>query len=519
MKKNNWHDFYDEISLLGMGGNGKVYKVNRKKDNELLALKELYQNSKEKKERFEREVQIVTQNQQTVSGIIPICNSDLKDYWYTMPIAIPIMKYIDDNQLEMLDIIKGTIFLCSTLETLHQKNIEHRDIKPDNIYFYKGKFCFSDFGLADCLENTNDDTKTNKGLGAIFTIAPEMKRDPRHADAKKADVFSLAKTLWMLLTGDKKGFDGEYDYSNKKLCIYNKGRAKGKHTAEIEMALRDATNSDPENRPTISQFKKELENWVNIYRDGKKSQESDWRFIKTQMFGKYSPRTVCWENNTDIVNILNIVGSSAGYNHMLFSSQGGLDFSSAKNANEESCIELCDTTGFYYVGKPKMLSYESFDNNSKWNYFLLEFDQIKPIFDKHMGDYECEYLIEDVPGHYLPEEDYDFNSESSASKEISRTKEVSRYVKGKFLFVQKTGPYNGIRNTYDGRHGDVSRNEFRSYIECLIKTYSILDDFLKRKNPGYTQKERERKILFSDTFEKNPFKSKKGSNESKTIPK
>ena len=45
----------------------------------------------------------------------------------------------------------------------------------------------------------NDDfTKSDRGLGAIFTIAPEMKRNPKPADASKADVFSLAKTLWML---------------------------------------------------------------------------------------------------------------------------------------------------------------------------------------------------------------------------------------------------------------------------------------------------------------------------------
>lgn len=49
-------------------------------------------------------------------------------------------------------------------------------------------------------------------MGAVFTISPEMKRNPKEADGKKADVFSLAKTLWMFLTKDEKGFDGVYDY-------------------------------------------------------------------------------------------------------------------------------------------------------------------------------------------------------------------------------------------------------------------------------------------------------------------
>jgi len=36
---------------------------------------------------------------------------------------------------------------------------------------------------------------------------PEMRRNPDKADGKCADVYSLAKTLWILLTKETKGFE------------------------------------------------------------------------------------------------------------------------------------------------------------------------------------------------------------------------------------------------------------------------------------------------------------------------
>ncbi len=119
-----------------------------------------------------------------------------------MPIAISAVDYIARNKLDIKEIVKGVVSLSETLEKLHKKDICHRDIEPSNIYYYNNKFAFGDFGLVDFPDNADDFTKSDKGLGAIFTIASEMKRNPKKADSKKADVFSLAKTMWMFLTNN-----------------------------------------------------------------------------------------------------------------------------------------------------------------------------------------------------------------------------------------------------------------------------------------------------------------------------
>ena len=182
-------------------------------------------------------------------------DDDCENYWYTMPIAQPVMEFINEKNLQ--EIVNGVLQLCETLEQLHDKRIHHRDIKPSNIYYYEGRFSLGDFGLVDFPDN-DDFTRSDQGLGAIFTIAPEMKRNPKVADASKADVFSLAKTLWMFLSGDEKGFDGVYNHLDESHSLRYVSRFKDEHLVEIDELLKDSTNNDPNLRPDIHMFKERL---------------------------------------------------------------------------------------------------------------------------------------------------------------------------------------------------------------------------------------------------------------------
>lgn len=221
------------IKELGKGGNARVFLVKDRKTSNEYALKTLYNKSEEKKCRFIDEIHIIYQNSD-IKGIIPIIEYSEKEYWYTMPIAISVIDYIKSEKKEVKEIIFGVIELAETLEKLHLRGIAHRDIKPSNLYYFEGRYCLGDFGLVEFPDNPNDFTRSDKGLGAVFTIAPEMKRDPKHADGKKADVFSLAKTMWMLLTGDERGFDGVYNFLDKSHSLRSLDKFKEMHTVEIE---------------------------------------------------------------------------------------------------------------------------------------------------------------------------------------------------------------------------------------------------------------------------------------------
>ena len=274
-KQRAWESQFEKIEPIGEGGNAEVYRVKHNTTGQEYALKDLVEGGPEKRNRFIEEIHIMREYGSTITGILPIFDYSEDQHWYTMPIAMPVMKYIKINNLSIKEIIAYTIDLCDTLIGLHKEGISHRDIKPSNIYFYDQRFCFGDFGLVDFPESENDFTKSDKALGAIFTIAPEMKRNPKDADGKKADVFSFAKTVWMFLSDDEKGFDGVYNYKDPRFGLHCTVKYKNEHLVELEELLTDATSNDPSERPTIVEFKNRLINWLAIYSDHYKSQLSD----------------------------------------------------------------------------------------------------------------------------------------------------------------------------------------------------------------------------------------------------
>lgn len=497
-KMYKWEAKYEIIETLGEGGNARVFLVKDKGTGNEYALKTLYNKSEEKKQRFIDEIHIICQNAD-IKGVMPIIEHSREEYWYTMPKAIPFIDHIKSEQKGIKEIICGVIELAETLEKLHSRGIAHRDIKPSNLYYLEGRYCLGDFGLVKFPDNPNDFTRSDNGLGAVFTIAPEMKRAPKHADGKKADVFSLAKTMWMLLTGNETGFDGVYSLLDKTHSLRSFDKCKDVHTVEIEKLLVSSTGNAPEERPDIAGFGKQLKEWMIIADDPCKAQESEWLFLTSYIFRENQPESSCWTEINGIVNILNIIGSIPAYNHMMFSDMGGLDLAYAEMASEKDCIYIYDTLGICFVVKPKRLYYEGFDGYCRWNYFLLEFDTLQPIMEKY-GNLNYEHLVEDYPGNYVSAKyaQYHVYDYDSGEKLPPNYKVVYRYLEGKLLIVLKNGPYNSIKLTYDGRHGMCSNIVFRDYIADLIRRVELL------KAMGGDEEQ----ILNSPKVSRNPFKQK-----------
>jgi serine/threonine protein kinase len=479
---------YKPSERLGQGGNATVFlaKLAKNNDSPEFALKVLNSSGnkfREKVERFKIETELVLRIQNDIKGIIPILEhnfpvNDESSYWYIMPCATPINKHFA-GESSIDEKIKCVIDISIVLKELHSNDIVHRDIKPSNIYLYENSYALSDFGLVDYPEK-DDLTRIGEPIGAKATIAPEMKIDAINADGKKADVYSLAKTLWMLFVGKDYAFEGTYNPESELMGL--RKFYKSMHLVELEQLLIDSTLDNPYLRPSIEEFSQRLIEWSNIYNDFKRSNLSQWRYIQERLFVKAIPKVASWEDIDDIITVLNLLGSMPNLNHMFIPSGGGQDLNNAERAAEVGCIRL-KCGGGYYIIKPKRLIVESIDKDFMWSYFRLELDNLNPIFSTEDNQMR-ELLTEDLPGHYISWKNGNYGYYDDGSKLPDDFKLVDRFLQGSFVFFSKASIYNDIAGTYDARHNKMDAEGYRAYIEQMKKDYTGIefDHFYSKYN-------------------------------------
>ncbi len=456
---------------LGGGGNGDVRKVTVIATNELVALKCLkneVKNDQERRLRFKDEINTMVAIGPSCPGVIPILDYSVEGCWYTMPIAEKIERECSDIDKT----VDAVIQVAETLTQLHAQGYAHRDIKPMNMLYYNGRFVLCDFGLVDIPDNPHHLTRENQRLGAIRTIAPEMTRDPKHADGKKADVYSLAKTLWILLTGNKDCFDGRYNFMDNSMSLHQFDDLKKHHLVEIDRLLTDSTANNPEDRPAMTEFCEALKEWKRIKDNSTLMHLSNWNFIKGYMFQGEAPETSNWSNPQEIVNKLNILRVLPLYAHIFFPDRGWSQFMSAELAPEAGCIDLFTGLGIMRV-KPVRMLFESF-TQPFWNYFLLELQEQQVVVNTQVTDFE-ECVCEDTSGHYVNAEYFNYGvyDYDSGQKLPEGARLIHRYLKGKFLFIPKFGPYNSIGSADDGRHTFCTSEKFREYVGALQNVFNL----------------------------------------------
>ncbi|ORZ19773.1 kinase-like domain-containing protein [Absidia repens] len=87
------------------------------------------------------------------------------------------------------------------IEYLHNNDIAHRDIKPDNLLLSNDNVLkIVDFGVSEMFIKGND--KLKKSAGSPAFMAPELCK-PRHGEVsgKAADIWSMGVTLYCLVYG------------------------------------------------------------------------------------------------------------------------------------------------------------------------------------------------------------------------------------------------------------------------------------------------------------------------------
>jgi serine/threonine-protein kinase len=193
---------------LGRGGMGTVLLA---RDNALerdVAIKVLTPDLAQAlgTERFLREIHLTAQL--VHPNIVPLFDSGESEGWlyYVMP-------FIDGATLrasleggKVLEPRVVTRILADTAEALayaHGLGVVHRDVKPENIFWYGGRALLADFGIATGKRVAPKDaslTATGTIVGTVSYMSPEQAGGDVELDGR-ADLYSLGCVAYELLIG------------------------------------------------------------------------------------------------------------------------------------------------------------------------------------------------------------------------------------------------------------------------------------------------------------------------------
>jgi serine/threonine protein kinase len=94
--------------------------------------------------------------------------------------------------------IEYTRQACEGLQYVHDQQIVHRDVKPQNLILSERGVVVVDFGIARLL-GEEDETEGTVGIGTPKYMAPEVFAGGRISP--RTDVYGIAATLWSLIAG------------------------------------------------------------------------------------------------------------------------------------------------------------------------------------------------------------------------------------------------------------------------------------------------------------------------------
>lgn len=287
--RNYYNSIENNNNKLGKGNFGSVFKISPRNNGIYYAIK-IIKNDEKRFIHIKREIKIM-------SGINHKNITKMYDYFCQNEKYYLVLEYLPNGTLndkindkinnsggfhrhfqenEILNIFHQII---SGLNYLHDLNIAHRDIKPDNILFdKKNNVKLSDFGYSVLLNNypINEICKKNPDQDLISSgktkighkdySAPELING-KPVDSK-CDIFSLGMTIFYLMSF-KLPFISTIDeeeihrYYNEN--ILNDFKGLDIYSIELRNLVMKMINKDPGKRPSSGEVSREIINIMNKY--------------------------------------------------------------------------------------------------------------------------------------------------------------------------------------------------------------------------------------------------------------
>lgn len=263
---------YEIVSVLGEGGMGRAFLAHDHKYNAPVVVKAMHQrfiNDLRFHELFNREMGFLSQFQHP--NVVSLLKTGVD------PKLGPflVMEFLDGRPLgDILDetpilparrVGKLLVQLCKALQAAHNRNIIHRDIKPNNIMILGAgksseRLKVLDFGLAKLaaaphltMEDLKGQNRSIRAVGTPEYMNPEQMRG-NEVD-HRADFYSVGVLLYEMLTG-RRPFDHPKEQELMAMHLKSAppsfkeaGLAEGAYKPAVEQMVLACLSKYPMDRP------------------------------------------------------------------------------------------------------------------------------------------------------------------------------------------------------------------------------------------------------------------------------
>jgi eukaryotic-like serine/threonine-protein kinase len=188
---------YEVLGEIGRGGMGIVYRARDKRDDRVLAIKQLVftnidpTKEHEFRDRFRREAATAARlKHPNIVTVHEVCMDNPKNYFYVMELldGLSLRHELERKGGRLTAKAWSPIFeqVVEALSFAHSMNVVHRDVKPDNIFLLKdGTVKITDFGIARAAEYEETQlTKTGVMMGTLAYVSPEQLQDAKRGPSR-----------------------------------------------------------------------------------------------------------------------------------------------------------------------------------------------------------------------------------------------------------------------------------------------------------------------------------------------
>jgi predicted Ser/Thr protein kinase len=191
---------YRVLEPISAGATGAVYRATDTETGTDVALKQ--STHAQHDQRFEIEARLLASLQHPRVVRILDHFSERSGQYLVMELVRGIdlgvlLKERGDPGLPLEHAIEYVRQACEALQYVHDQQIVHRDVKPQNMIVGEDGVVLVDFGIARALEEGA--AMATVGIGTPRFMAPEVFAGG--AISPRTDVFSVAATLWTLIAG------------------------------------------------------------------------------------------------------------------------------------------------------------------------------------------------------------------------------------------------------------------------------------------------------------------------------